>query len=938
MLISAFLFAAPRSNVPGSPVLPFCFLAESHEYRQGVKGTLTKSHANSVPSSRRRVFRAPLFLLLATLAAVAFVLLSPTPGSAQNDAPDAPANLRAGIGADRLGLFWDAPLYDGGAVVTKYRHRHKASSAASWGAWTETTDAATTSATITGLTAGTAYDFEVQARNAVDWGPAASVTAAPSTTKPRISIEAVNETGSELTGTNTLQFEVSSDMALVSDLQVLIQIDEESDTRSDLGHSYGTSRNYTDISAGDLISVSDQGPKTVTISAGNTTATHTIYVLSDSVYEQDTTLTALVRNGSLYEVGTPTSASVRLLDNDMPVDTYPIDSDGNPHGYPYDYPGGYRDNAVELVVGEDAGTVKLRYECITWENRPHLRAPGAAITTRPLSALGIHGGTGDYVHQSSDQATCMSIDNPGERVFREGRWRYRNVVTVEVAILDDDQYEGTEQFFVQLSRSTGAPGWSEYHEGKCGFANICGRDAGWVVTILDRGDAGAGLGPDSDGNYPPGSPQHHWIEVSNPEDPDSAGKFTGAATVTLKWRRPLSGGGHVDDTYFTHPVGGIAIDKYQIRHKQHSATTWGSWTDVAGISNPNAHPHEGGEFSASFNVDYGQLRLYEIRAVNVDDVEGAALSTSVHVVKPPEAPTNVTAHAGNGKVELRWEDSSTPGVIIGGEVRWRRTTSDNSGTWSEWKLGGIGRGLVEGLQNGVSYDFQARSYLAYGQGLPGGTTGTPQASGGIRSDAPPGGTSNGKGLPSRVVRSTPKAGALLPSEGGPLAPPAPADLSAEAAGEGRIDLAWTAPAGEVTGYRVEWSPEGGTDWTAVEPPHAGLIPAYGHAGLTAGTTYRYRVQARNGGASGPWSEVVSAITEEAPPNRPATGAPTISRHRPGGRDADGGHVGHRRRGRPHQRLVSLPVGGERRNFGRRHRRGDGLDLHPSRRRPWARRS
>ena len=103
--------------------------------------------------------------------------------------PDAPANLRAGIGADRLGLFWDAPLYDGGTAVTKYRHRHKASSASSWGAWTETTDAATRSATITGLTAGTAYDFEVQARNAVDWGPAASVTAAPSTTKPRISIE-----------------------------------------------------------------------------------------------------------------------------------------------------------------------------------------------------------------------------------------------------------------------------------------------------------------------------------------------------------------------------------------------------------------------------------------------------------------------------------------------------------------------------------------------------------------------------------------------------------------------------------------------------------------------------------------------------------------------------------------------------------------------------
>ena len=791
--------------------------------------------------------------------------------------PYAPANLRAGIGADRLGLFWDAPLYDGGTAVTKYRHRHKLSSASTWGAWTETTDAATKSATITGLTAGTEYDFQVQARNAVDWGPSASVSAEPSTREPRISIEAVEETTSDDSLRNRVRFRVSSDMAPASDLTVYIHIDEESDTRSDLGHSYGTERRYTDIHAGDMISGSDQGQETVTISAGTTTATHSIQVWSDNAYEQDTTVTALMQSGTGYVVGTPSSASVRVLDADMPVDTYAIDSDGNPHGYPYDYPGGYRDYAVELVVGEDAGTVELRYECITWEDRPHPRAGLAWIVATGRSAVVYRDGTGDYLYVSGDPVdgitACMNIDNPGERVFREGRWRYRNVVTFEVQIVDDDQYEGTEQFFVELGRLAGTGPWSEYHEGKCGYGNICREDAGWLFTILDRGDAGAGLGPDGDGVYPPGAPQHHWIEVSNPEDPDSPGQFTSAATVTLKWWRPLSGGRDADDTY---SVGGIAIQKYQIRHRRDFAATWGSWTDVAGISNPNAHPHEGGEFSASFDVDYGQLRLYEIRAVNVDGVEGAVLGTSVHVVKPPEAPTNLTAYAGNGKVELRWEDSSTPGVIIGGEVRWRRTTSDNSGTWSEWDLGGIGRGLVEGLQNGVSYDFQARSYLPYGQGLPGGTTGTPQASSGVRSDAPPGGTSNGKGLPSRVVRSTPKAGALLPSEGGPLAPPAPADLSAEAAGEGRIDLAWTAPAGEVTGYRVEWSPEGGTSWTAVEPPHTGLLPAYGHAGLTASTTYRYRVQALNDGASGPWSAVVSAITEEARPNSPATGLPTIS--------------------------------------------------------------
>ena len=64
-------------------------------------------------------------------------------------------------------------------------------------------------------------------------------------------------------------------------------------------------------------------------------------------------------------------------------------------------------------------------------------------------------------------------------------------------------------------------------------------------------------------------------------------------------------------------------------------------------------------------------------------------------------------------------------------------------------------------------------------------------------------------------------------------------------------------------------------------------------------------------------------------NSPATGAPTISRHGTGGRDADGGHVGHRRCRRSCERHLQLPV-----DNGRfRHCRQRCQDLHPDRRRP-----
>ena len=65
-------------------------------------------------------------------------------------------------------------------------------------------------------------------------------------------------------------------------------------------------------------------------------------------------------------------------------------------------------------------------------------------------------------------------------------------------------------------------------------------------------------------------------------------------------------------------------------------------------------------------------------------------------------------------------------------------------------------------------------------------------------------------------------------------PGAPRDFSARPAGESRIDLSWTAPAGEPTGYEIEWSADGETGWTAVDPAHAGTATEYADEGLDGG--------------------------------------------------------------------------------------------------------
>ena len=66
-------------------------------------------------------------------------------------------------------------------------------------------------------------------------------------------------------------------------------------------------------------------------------------------------------------------------------------------------------------------------------------------------------------------------------------------------------------------------------------------------------------------------------------------------------------------------------------------------------------------------------------------------------------------------------------------------------------------------------------------------------------------------------------------------------------GDGRIDLSWTAPkrngGSAITGYKIEWSADGGTPWTVLVASQAATT--YAHTGLGAGTTRHYRVSAIN---------------------------------------------------------------------------------------------
>jgi titin len=87
---------------------------------------------------------------------------------------------------------------------------------------------------------------------------------------------------------------------------------------------------------------------------------------------------------------------------------------------------------------------------------------------------------------------------------------------------------------------------------------------------------------------------------------------------------------------------------------------------------------------------------------------------------------------------------------------------------------------------------------------------------------------------------------------------APTGLTAVAASSTQIDLSWSDVSTE-TGYRVERSLDGATDWITIATTGQD-VTAQSDTGLSPGTTYYYRVFATNAGGDSPASDVASAYT------------------------------------------------------------------------------
>ena len=100
---------------------------------------------------------------------------------------------------------------------------------------------------------------------------------------------------------------------------------------------------------------------------------------------------------------------------------------------------------------------------------------------------------------------------------------------------------------------------------------------------------------------------------------------------------------------------------------------------------------------------------------------------------------------------------------------------------------------------------------------------------------------------------------LLAPAAAPTVPAAPTALTAAAGSSASVYLSWADTAGDQTGFAVDRSTDGGATWAAVATVGP-TVTTYTDTGLSAGTTYAYRVRATNAVGSSAASNTATATT------------------------------------------------------------------------------
>ncbi len=251
--------------------------------------------------------------------------------------------------------------------------------------------------------------------------------------------------------------------------------------------------------------------------------------------------------------------------------------------------------------------------------------------------------------------------------------------------------------------------------------------------------------------------------------------------------------------------GGSAITDYTVDYKLSSSASWTNFVDGVRASTG----------ATVTGLTDGQS--YDFRVATVNGIGESAFTSTV----------NLSATAGNEQVTLSWtQPAFTSGQVFDHYQVEYRPSTDATASWSVFDAAvGTTSRTVAGLSNGTSYDFRVATV-----------------------------TTASTSSYTSVASATPGT-----------VPSAPADVAA-APGNRQVALTWSAPGNggsAITDYVVQFKASSDSVWTTVSEPVTATTGTV-VTGLPNGTSFDFRVAAKNSVGTGNYSAPINATPRTVP--------------------------------------------------------------------------
>ena len=294
-----------------------------------------------------------------------------------------------------------------------------------------------------------------------------------------------------------------------------------------------------------------------------------------------------------------------------------------------------------------------------------------------------------------------------------------------------------------------------------------------------------------------------------PSVPTSLTAVGGVTRASLAWIAPTQS-------------GGAEVTDYVVEYSSNSGSTWTVFAD--GVSTSTSATVTG--------LTNGTTYQFRVKAVSSGGTSEAS-STATAIVGVPSAPTSLSATPLGLSVRLSWTaPTQNGGSAITDYVA--QFSADSGATWSTFSdsISTSTTTTVTGLTNGLTYQLRVSAV-----------------------------NSVGTSAYSSVVIAVPWAASL---------PSAPLDLAIASYGLNQVGLSWTIPATNggdtITDYVIEYSSTSGSTWATFSDP-VSSIRSTTVTDLVSGSSYIFRVSARNSAGTGDPS-VVSASVRPGVPTAP----------------------------------------------------------------------